>query len=187
MTHNLVIFDVDGTLADSFPWFVEVFDTLAERYHFRRMMEQEGAMLRGMSARQIVQYLHVPAWKLPLIACHARMLAQRDRAQIALFPGVHSMPAKLAAAGIRLAVVSSNSEETVRYVLGRSLLPASPPTPVARPCLGSRRTSAVRSSGVVCGQPMRCALAMRVVITRPPPPLACRLEPSYRATPRLKR
>ncbi len=75
MTYQLVIFDVDGTLADSFPWFLHVFDTLAERYRFRRITEQEGALLRGLSARQIIQYLGVPAWKLPLVARHARMLA----------------------------------------------------------------------------------------------------------------
>ena len=50
VTYHLVIFDFDGTLADSFPWFVKVFDTLAERYHFRRITEQEGAALRGLRA-----------------------------------------------------------------------------------------------------------------------------------------
>jgi phosphoglycolate phosphatase len=95
-----------------------VFDTLAERYRFRRVTEQEGALLRGRSAREIIQYLQVPTWKLPFIARHARTLAKRDRAQIALFPGVDRMLAQLAASGIQLAVVSSNSEETVRHVLG---------------------------------------------------------------------
>jgi phosphoglycolate phosphatase len=118
VTYKLIIFDFDGTLADSFPWFVQVFDTLAERYRFKRLAEQEGATLRGMSARQIIQHLGIPTWKLPLIARHARMLAKRDRAQIALFPGVDTMLAQLQAAGIRLAVVSSNSEDTVRHVLG---------------------------------------------------------------------
>src|SRR3712207_5976592 len=75
-------------------------------------------MLRGLSARQIIQHLGVPKWKLPLIARHARLLAKRDRAHIALFPGVDGMLAQLAAAGITLAVVSTNSEEMVRHVLG---------------------------------------------------------------------
>ncbi len=118
MTYQLVIFDFDGTLADSFPWFLGVFDTLAERYRFKRMTEDEGAMLRGMSARQIIHYLGIPAWKLPLIARHARALAKRDRAHIALFPGVEDMLAQLFGAGITLAVVSSNSEDMVRHVLG---------------------------------------------------------------------
>lgn len=116
VTYTLVIFDFDGTLADSFPWFVEVFDTLAERYWFKRITEQEGATLRGLSARQIIHHLGVSRWKL--LARHARILAKRDRAQIALFLGVDAMLAELTAAGITLAVVSSNSEETVRHVLG---------------------------------------------------------------------
>ncbi len=118
MKYKLVIFDFDGTLADSFPWFVQVFDTIAERSRYKRLAEHEGALLRGMSARQIMQHLGIPAWKLPLIARHARILSKRDRAQIALFPGVDTMLAELTAAGIQLAVVSSNSEETVRHVLG---------------------------------------------------------------------
>jgi phosphoglycolate phosphatase len=118
VTYTLVVFYYDGTLVDSFPWFVEVFDTLADRYRFKRLTVQEGAMLRGKSARQIIQHLGIPSWKLPLIARHARVLAKRDQAYIALFPSVDDMLAELAAAGITLAIVSSNSEDTVRYVLG---------------------------------------------------------------------
>ncbi len=71
----LGIFDVDGTLADSFPWFVEVSNALADRYRFKRMTEHEAATLRGLSARQMIEYLGVPRWKLPLIARHARVQA----------------------------------------------------------------------------------------------------------------
>ncbi len=94
-----------------------MFNTLAERYRFKRITKQEGMILRGMGARQIVQYLGVPAWKLPLIARHARLLVKQDRVQIALFPGVDRMLTQLHATGILLAVVSSISEETVRHVL----------------------------------------------------------------------
>ncbi len=58
--YKLVIFDFDGTLADSFPWFLQVSNTLADRYRFRRMTEQEGTALRGMSARQMIQHFGVP-------------------------------------------------------------------------------------------------------------------------------
>ncbi len=118
MTYTLVIFDFDGTLADSFPWFLHVFNTIADRYQFKHVAEQEGTTLRGLSARQIIQHLGIPKWKLPLIARYARLLAKRDRAQIALFPGVDAILAQLAAAGITLAVVSSNSEDVVRHVFG---------------------------------------------------------------------
>ena len=37
MTYRLAIFDFDGTLADSFPFFLSVFNTIADRHGFRRI------------------------------------------------------------------------------------------------------------------------------------------------------
>jgi phosphoglycolate phosphatase len=47
-----------------------------------------------------------------------RRLVARDAGRIALFPGVDALLARLAAAGVRIAVVSSNAEENVRRILG---------------------------------------------------------------------
>jgi hypothetical protein len=35
-TYKLAIFDFDGTLADSFPFFLSVFNTIADRHGFKR-------------------------------------------------------------------------------------------------------------------------------------------------------
>lgn len=43
MTYGLVIFDFDGTLADSFPWLSGVFNAVAAHFAFRRVNEAEGA------------------------------------------------------------------------------------------------------------------------------------------------
>ena len=91
---------------------------MAERYGFRQVSEAEIAMLRGQDNRAIVRYLGVPAWKLPLIASHMRGLAARDAAQIRLFPDVDALLAQLHAAGVRIAIVSSNAEANVRRILG---------------------------------------------------------------------
>ncbi len=34
MPYPLVIFDLDGTLADSFPWFLRNVNSIAERFSF---------------------------------------------------------------------------------------------------------------------------------------------------------
>jgi phosphoglycolate phosphatase len=34
MPHPLVIFDLDGTLADSLPWFLRNVNSIAERFSF---------------------------------------------------------------------------------------------------------------------------------------------------------
>ena len=121
MKYRLVIFDFDGTLADTFPWFVGVFDAVADKYGFRRIDKSEIELYRGLDARQIVKRLGVPFWKLPFVAAHMRTLIAQDIEQVALFPGIPELLARLHSEGVLLAVVSSNSEANVRHVLGPRL------------------------------------------------------------------
>lgn len=118
MRYRLAIFDFDGTLADSFPWFLVVVNRLADEHRFRRIEEHEVETLRGQGARQIVGHLGLPAWKLPRIARDMRRHMARDIAHISLFPGVDRMLTGLADRGIQIAIVTSNSIENVRQVLG---------------------------------------------------------------------
>lgn len=116
--YRLVVFDFDGTLADSFPWFAGVINGVADRYGFARIAEHETETLRGMDARGIVRHLGIPAWKLPLITRHMHRLAARDIGGIRLFPGVPDLLADLDGAGLRLGIASSNREATIRRALG---------------------------------------------------------------------
>ncbi|MGZ8323614.1 MAG: HAD hydrolase-like protein, partial [Rhodoplanes sp.] len=75
-------------------------------------------ILRGSSARQILEWLGVPLWKVPIIARHMRALKTQHLHEIALFPGVDRVLAELAARETVLAIVSSDSEDNVRRTLG---------------------------------------------------------------------
>jgi phosphoglycolate phosphatase len=121
MRYDLVIFDFDGTLADSFPFFIESFNGLADTHGFERIDRSEVPALRHLSPRQLMQRVGLPAWKLPLVAKSfiARMRAQAD--QIALFNGVDTALHQLARAGLRIAIVSSNSQDNIGRVLGPEL------------------------------------------------------------------
>lgn len=118
MRAKLAIFDFDGTLADSFSWFLGVVNRLADEHRFRRMEESEIEALRGQTARQIVAHLGVPAWKLPRIAHSMRQQMARAIGHITLFPGVDRLLQGLARRGIRIAIVTSNSIDNVRQILG---------------------------------------------------------------------
>jgi phosphoglycolate phosphatase len=116
--YKLLIFDFDGTLADSYPWFESVFNEVAAHYGFRRVDAAERDTLRALDARAFLASLGVPRWKLPLIARHMRALKEDSLDQIELFPGASAMLRRLAANGITLAMVSSDTEANVRQVLG---------------------------------------------------------------------
>lgn len=118
MKHRLIIFDFDGTLADTFAWFAGAIGRIADKYHFKKVDPSEYEIMRGLDARAVLKYLGVPLWKIPVIAGHMRMLMARDIHDISLFEGIDSLLRRLSEMGATLAVVSSNSRENVRHVLG---------------------------------------------------------------------
>lgn len=118
---TLVIFDYDGTLANSAPWFAGVLNEVARKYRFREVAPGELERLRGQDSVMLMRHLGVSRWKLPFIARHMRKLAARDRAQIKLFLGVDAALKSLHAAGFRLAIVSSNARTNVEAQLGHDL------------------------------------------------------------------
>lgn len=118
MGYRLIIFDFDGTLADSQPWFESVLNDVGERYGFRRIEMSEREYLRRLDARQFLAHLGVPRWKLPFIARHMRALKTGSLDEISLFSGVEDLLRDLAREGVELAIVSSDTEANVRKVLG---------------------------------------------------------------------
>src|SRR5882672_4694254 len=91
MPYALAIFDLDGTLADSFPWFLGVLNTVAREFKFREVAEADIEPLRHGSVNEILRKLEVPLWKVPRIAHRMRAMKRADMARIPLFPGVDAM------------------------------------------------------------------------------------------------
>jgi phosphoglycolate phosphatase len=119
--YALAIFDFDGTLADSWQVVAQVIVEGAGRFGYRRVSAEEAQRLRGVDNRAVMQALGVPIWQLPRIATHMRSVAASRAHEIALFPGVPDMLRAMAGAGMRVAIVSSNVEDTIRRVLGADL------------------------------------------------------------------
>lgn len=116
--YALAIFDFDGTLADSFPWFCSVLDQTADKFGLNHVKPEDIPALREQSSHDVLKHLGVPFYKLPAIATFMRGLAVDGIQSIPLFEGAADMLASLHAGGVKLALVSSNAEAAVRAVLG---------------------------------------------------------------------
>lgn len=116
--YRLVMFDFDGTLVDSFPWFCGILNELAAEFKFPPVSAGQREMLRNMETSEILKQMGIPLWKLPAIAMRMRQWAGRDLRQLRLFPGIPEMLADLRGSGLSLGIVTSNAEANVREVLG---------------------------------------------------------------------
>lgn len=118
MKYRLAIFDFDGTLADSLPFFLSVINKLAERHAFRPIDLDAVPAFRHYSAREMMRHLELPAWKLPLVAQSFMTLMQQNPQATPLFANVDTVLQQLVRAHIRLALVSSNARGNVEQILG---------------------------------------------------------------------
>lgn len=119
--YQLVIFDFDGTLANSFPFFASVFGELAEQYRFKKIEGHEIEALRHATPRQIMQHVGMSSWKLPLVSRGFIRRMQQQAHQIELFDHIGDSLKFLASSGVQLAIVSSNSRANVAAILGPEL------------------------------------------------------------------
>lgn len=119
---KLAIFDFDGTLADSFPFFVSVFNQLAQQHRFGTIDLNNACAFRAYSVRQMMRHVGMPHWKLPIVARSFIGLMKANVEQIGVFEGMEEVLSHLDARGTKLAIVTSNSYENVAAVLGRNIM-----------------------------------------------------------------
>jgi phosphoglycolate phosphatase len=119
MSYGLVIFDFDGTLADSFAWFLSTWNRIAPARGLQAMDPATLEAYRGLSASELVRALDVPLLKVPALMTAMRREMSRNLAQVQLFAGAGDLLADLRRHGVRSAIVSSNSQANVEQILGR--------------------------------------------------------------------
>lgn len=118
MKYRLAIFDFDGTLGDSFPFFIRVFNQLAEQHGFKGIDPDLATTFRHYTPRQMMELVGMPAWKLPLVAKSFISLMKQNAASISLFEHIDDTLLHLANNGVTLAIVSSNSYDNISQILG---------------------------------------------------------------------
>ncbi len=116
MRYRLIVWDFDGTLADTLALSVEIFNAFASRHGFRPL--EDLAAARRLNTRAFFRQYRIPLWKLPMLGAEYRAAVRHRMESMRLFPGVAELVRDLRGAGRRMGVLSSNAAENVRACLG---------------------------------------------------------------------
>jgi phosphoglycolate phosphatase len=115
MRYPLILWDFDGTLADSFGCALRIYNELAEKHGFRRIDDPEE--VRGLSIVAFLRRHNIPIRKVPALVRAVLSAQTGEMAGIRLFPGVGAVLRRLHDAGGRLGILSSNRADNIRACL----------------------------------------------------------------------
>lgn len=115
MSFKLIVWDFDGTLADSLPTAVGIFNRLAPEMGFKPLEDLNAA--RGMSTRQFLRQQGISLWRLARLVRRYQAASAEEADRLKLAAGLPELLATLSAGGVRLGVLSSNREDNIRRCL----------------------------------------------------------------------
>jgi phosphoglycolate phosphatase len=111
MAYQLVLWDFDGTLADTLEGLLTIYNDLATLHGFRAIADPLAA--RDLTALQLLRACDVPLWRVPFVLRKIIALQSGRMADVRLFPEVHSVLRALHQSERRLAVLSSNTRANI--------------------------------------------------------------------------
>lgn len=117
-----LLFDFDGTLADTLSVGLKIVNGYSGRYGFRKITPKDIALLKDMKGWAAIAHVGLAKYKFPLLV----RLVHRDlRRQLGKVKPFRGIPAVLAAAqrlGYRIGIVTSNKKKNVEIFLRKNRL-----------------------------------------------------------------
>lgn len=110
---KVIIFDFDGTIADSFAAVLKITNQLALEFGYAPARPEDVPRLKNLSSREIVKQSKVSPFKLPFLLRRLRGELNREMEQLQPIAGMKPALLALKQQGYRLGIVTSNSCENV--------------------------------------------------------------------------
>ena len=110
---KIIIFDFDGTIADSFDTVLAISNRLAAEFGYPITSLEDANALKNLSSREILKQSNVPFFKLPFLLRRLRVELNREIARLQPIPGIKEALLELKQQGHHLGIVTSNSKENV--------------------------------------------------------------------------
>lgn len=110
-----VIFDFDGTIADTWKVVIKILKEKEEEWGLSPITEETLADFRGKPFFELIKKYNIVLLKLPFIVSKIQKELKSRMVQVSLFKGIKEVIMSLKKRGYRLGILTTNSKENVRF------------------------------------------------------------------------
>ena len=122
MTAKVILFDFDGTIADTYQAIASITNQLSTEFGYKAFNQEELLLLKNLSSREIVKRSEISLFKLPFLLRRVRSELSKEIAELESIQGIDQILLKLKKLGYILGIVTSNNQENVDTFLAKNQL-----------------------------------------------------------------
>jgi len=113
MTQKVIIFDFDGTIADTVDALVSIANGLAQKFGYIPITQEELTLLRNLNSREIIKYSGISILKIPFLVKKVKSELKSKIKELKPISGIKEALVVLNNKGYRLGIITSNSQDNV--------------------------------------------------------------------------
>ncbi|EAZ89104.1 HAD-IIIC family phosphatase [Crocosphaera chwakensis] len=113
MTLKVIVFDFDGTLADTYEAFITIANSLSEEFGYKPVDEQEQEKLKNLSARDLIKHSEISPLKIPFVLKRVKSELNHKIKDLEPIKEIPTCVKQLKNKGYTLGIITSNAEDNV--------------------------------------------------------------------------
>ena len=122
MAIKAVIFDFDGTIADTYQAIVDITNSLASEFGYKSLTPEEVSFLKNLSSREIIKQSEISLFKLPFLLKRVQKELGNQIEELSPISGIRQVIRELKNQGYILGIVTSNIQHNVIAFLQKNQL-----------------------------------------------------------------
>ena len=122
MTPKVIIFDFDGTIADTYDAFVGIINGLADEFGYKKVSQEELKLLRNLNSQEIIKQSNISIFKVPALLRRVKRELSKEIEHIKPISDIQLALLALGEQGYQLGIVTSNTQSNVEKFLNNHKL-----------------------------------------------------------------
>jgi len=118
----MILFDFDGTLANSLEHIYEIYNRIAPEYGCVQIDEEGRKIVAGGKPQELMKEYGISPQKLAVLVLRVRREMRKDITRLQPIPGIEEALSRLSKKGYPMGIVTSNDRENVLLFLKNNRL-----------------------------------------------------------------